>query len=425
VATRDDRGEDARDQRGDEPWGPSLEEHWAALYETLRRAGGRVLAEGAPAEPWQRAEGYRYLLRFLTAGVRTCVENADPDHPELCRMMDRGRTWGLDCPDCLYLYAPVRGDATYRLFGTRGSANVFDAQVNYGHFASGDIASWGTYDSRSDLDLEVGPDGRFELLIAPEEAPPPSAEPGADHAGSGNVLRMGPDAEFVLVRQYFADWETERPADLWIERVGGPVSAPAPRPDQLAARLARLCEWLEKGGALWEQMSRSFLAQPPNGFRVFKPPDEDVRGGLAGQAYGMGGYRCGPDEAVVVEFAPPACRHWSASLATYWWETVDFGSRQSSLNHHQARLDADGLFRGVIAHADPGVPNWLDAAGHERGTLAIRFLRAGAAPEIRFRTLPLDRVREALPADTPRVEPAEREAALRRRHRAVMARYRR
>lgn len=434
MATRDERrGEHeagaAGGRRGEHP-GEQLDPHWDALCETLRRAGGRVLAEGASTAPQERAEGFRYLLRFLTAGIRTCVENADPDHPELCRMMDRGRTWGLDCPDCLYLYAPVRGDATYRLFGTRGSANVFDAQVNYGHFASGDIASWGTYDSRSDLDLAVGPDGRFELLIAPEGSTPPSADAGsadtdAGHIGSRNVLRMGPDAEFVLVRQYFADWEGERPADLWIERVGGPVSAPAPRPEQMAARLERLCEWLEKGGTLWENMSRSFLAQPPNAFQVFKPPDEDARGGLAGQAYGMGGYRCGPEEAVVVEFAPPTCRHWSVSLATCWWETVDFGSRQSSLNHHQARLDADGRFRGVIAHADPGVPNWLDAAGHERGTLAIRFLRAEAAPEIRLRTLPRTRVRDALPADTPRVEPAEREAALRRRHRSVMARYRR
>jgi hypothetical protein len=127
---------------------------------------------------------------------------------------------------------------------------------------------------------------------------------------------------------------------------------------------------------------------------------------------------------VLLEFEPPRCRHWSVSLATWWWEAIDFTTRQSSLNHAQARLDADGVFRGVIAHEDPGVPNWLDTAGHERGTLIARFVMAERAPEVRSRVVKREELAGALPASTPSISPGERDASLARRRRAVWRRFR-
>ncbi|NRA01231.1 MAG: hypothetical protein HRU00_01395 [Myxococcales bacterium] len=385
---------------------------WDALCRSIADARARVLGPGVPDSERDRAEGFRYLLRFLASGIAVCVEAADTEHPEFMRMIDRGRSWGLDCPDCLYLQAGVRGDAAYRIFGCRGSANHFDLQVNFGHFALGDISKWGTIDSLNGLELEVEADGRFEVFLGGEARP-------------RNWLRLAPDAEFVLVRQYFNDWERERPADLLIERLDAPASAPSLRADEIGARLERLLSWLEKGGALWEQMSRSMLELPPNTLNIMHTPASDERAGMRGQAYGMGNFRCPEGEAVIVEFAPPACRHWSISLATWYWEAIDFASRQSSLNGHQAELDSDGGFRGVIAHEDPGVPNWLDAAGHERGTLAARFLLADAAPTPVLRQLPLSELARALPDDTRRLAPSEREARLTARRRAALGRYRR
>ena len=51
--------------------------------------------------------------------------------------MDLNRRWGLDSPDHLYLFAPFRGDAKYRIEGDPGSANLLDIQVNTSHFALG------------------------------------------------------------------------------------------------------------------------------------------------------------------------------------------------------------------------------------------------------------------------------------------------
>jgi hypothetical protein len=222
----------------------------------------------------------------------------------------------------------------------------------------------------------------------------------------------------------FADWEHERPAELIIERVGGAALRPRLGAEAIDERLELLKSWLTRGGALWRDMSKVMLALPPNTIRVPPIDQSSAHGGLRGQAYGMGNFACGPDEAVILEFAPPRCRHWSVSLATWWWEAIDFTARQSSLNHAQARLDSDGVFRGVIAHADPGVPNWLDAAGHERGTLIARFVLAEQSPAVRSRTVKLASLHGELPADTPRMAPAERDAALARRRRAVWRRFR-
>ena len=383
-----------------------------ALCRSIVDARALVLGAGVPGSDRDRAEGFRYLLRFLASGIAVCMEAADTEHPEFMRMIDRGRTWGLDCPDCLYLQAGVRGDACYRIFGSRGSANHLDLQVNFGHFALGDISKWGTIDSLNGLELEAEADGSFEVFLGGEARP-------------RNWLRLAQDAEFVLVRQYFNDWERERPADLLIERLDAPASAPPPGPDEIGARLERLVSWLEKGGALWEQMSRSMWELPPNTLNVFHTPSSDERAGMRGQAYGMGNFRCPEGEAVIVEFSPPACHHWSVSLATWYWEAIDFASRQSSLNGHQAELDSDGVFRGVIAHQDPGVPNWLDASGHERGTLAARFLLADSAPTPVLRQVPLAELARALPAGTPRLAPTERKARLTARRRAALGRYRR
>ena len=384
---------------------------WAELCATLESARVHLRDPSFPYTPADRAEYLRYLLRFFASGIATCVEHADPDHPEFTRMMDLNRRWGLDSPDHLYLFATIRGDAEYRVVGDPGTANLLDIQVNTGHFALGSVGGMKTIGSLTGDELQRDSNGEFVLHLG-----------GAGH--SGNWIALTPDARFVQVRQVFADWERERPAELVIERVGGAVLRPRLDAGQIEERIELLKSWLERGGALWRDMSKVMLALPPNTLRIPPLDQSAAHGGLRGQAYGMGSFACGPDEAVILEFRPPRCRHWSVSLASWWWEAIDFTARQSSLNHAQARLDADGVFRGVIAHRDPGVPNWLDAAGHERGTLIARFVMAEQSPSVVSRTVKWSSLREELPEDTPRVAASDRDASLARRRRAVWRRFR-
>jgi hypothetical protein len=385
---------------------------WEALCDRLRDAGRLLQAEDVRGSALQQAEGLRYLTEFLAAGINFCVAHADPEVPELTRMMDLEMRWGLDCPDCLYLVASLRGDAEYRLYGDPGTANHLDVQVNAGHYAEGRIDLLRTIGSLRGEDLVRGADGAVEVHLG--GAPRPE-----------NWLPLAPDVEFLQIRQYFADWEAERPADLLIEQVGGSVSRPPIAGAEIQRRLERLGRWLSEGGGLWDRMSRLMLDMDPNSVFVFAPEDAARHSGLKGQAYCQGNFHCGSGEAVIFEFTPPPCKHWSISLANRFWQAIDFVTRQSSLNGHQARLDRDGVFRAVIADRDPGVPNWLDTAGHDAGTLIVRLLEPNGKLDPRARVVKLEEVRSCLPPETPRVEAAERAASLARRRRAAWRRYRR
>jgi hypothetical protein len=388
---------------------------WDRFCDRLRGAREIVLGDGVPSEPQMQAEGFRYLTRFLEAGIRSCVSHADPDYPVFGRMIEHTMTWGLDAPDCLYLYAPLRGDARYLVRGQRGSAHHIDIQVNTGHYAMGSVAAWRTVGSLSGFDLATRDDGHFDLVLGGSRD---------EHPDAMNWLPLDPEVGFILVRQYFDDWERERPADLEIERIGARYPIPPPRCEQIADRLELLDLWLERGGALWERMSRSFLGLEPNSLLVHRPENAGEHSGMADQAYGIGNFHCGPDEAVIVELTVPRCHHWSVSLASYYWESIDYATRQTSLNGHQSTLTRDGVFRAVIAHDDPGVANWLDTGGHTRGSIAARFLRAESAPKPAMRVVPRHRLDAELPADTPRIDAATRRDVLARRRRAVLRRYR-
>jgi hypothetical protein len=392
-------------------------ETWRLLCGRLAALEELVQGEGTPAAPGQRAIGTRYLTRFLAAGLRVCLECDDPEHPRFGRMADNAMSWGLDNPDCNYSFARVRGGARYRISGTRGSARHIEFQVNTGHLGDGHTPgfgnaaeAWRTLSFVSGDELRCDPDGRFEIRLSREQQP-------------GNWLRTGDDARYVLVRQYFDDWERERPAVFAIEREGASYPPPPPSEDEIARHFETLFTWLDAGARCWDRVSRLLLSLQPNQLLMFDVSNQVDRPGLHGQSYGMGPFVCAPDEALVLEFTPPRCRMWSAALANHWWESMEFGTRQSSLNGSQAELDPDGVFRGVIAARDPGVPNWLDPEGSERGTLAVRFLFADATPKPVLRAVKLSELGAALHPATRRVSPAERSASLARRGLALQRRY--
>jgi hypothetical protein len=307
----------------DDAFGEAL---WSAFAQRVEGLAELISADGAPTAAASRAAGVRYLTRFLAAGLRVCLECDDPDYPTFGRMIENAMSWGLDNPDCNYSWARVRGDASYRIGGTRGSARHLELQVNTGHMGDGNIPAlgggedaWRTVSFLSGDSLETDAQGRFEILLDANRQ-------------EGNWLALDPEASHVLVRQYFDDWESERPAVLAIERIGAEYPRPALTPERLARHFDTLHTWLDAGLRGWDKVSRLLLSLEPNTLVVYEVTADVDRPGLHGQSYGMGPYACEPDEAVILEFPVPPCRMWSAALTNFWWESLDFGQRQTSLN---------------------------------------------------------------------------------------------
>jgi hypothetical protein len=104
-----------------------------------------------------------------------------------------------------------------------------------------------------------------------------------------------------------------------------------------------------------------------------------------------------------------------------WYRTFDYSHHQTSLNGHQVELDADGVCRVVIAHHDPGLPNWLDTLGHKQGVVIVRWVMVSHRPQPRTRIVPFAELISVLP-ETRRVGSDERAQTLDRRREAVARR---
>jgi hypothetical protein len=378
---------------------------WDDFCESLKRAGKVVLEANPSASPLDRAEGFRYLAGLVNAAIRFSIDHADPVVPRFFRSPDSRTQWGGENADNQYLLAGVQGDGAYRMAGTRGTAFEFLIEVKEGFMQLGDDRIFTTV-AASDLAFEK--DGRFEILF--------SATRPDGH--TGNWIPLHADTKLIVIRQYFLDWENEIPATFFLERIGSEGAAPTQlTPASMASVLDDAAEWVEMSMKVWNQWVERIRADHVPGTIV---PAVHYVGGAETIRYGNDYYRLAPGDAMIIETDVPDARYWAFQLCGLWFEGRDYANRQTSINNRQAALDSDGRFRCVLAHEDPGVPNWLDAAGHVEGLLQYRWIWTRTNPRPSGRIVKLTEVRSHLPASTPRISPTERarRIAIRRRHMA-------
>jgi len=134
-------------------------------------------------------------------------------------------------------------------------------------------------------------------------------------------------------------------------------------------------------------------------------------------------WRVPPEEVLVVRVTPPAADYWSVEFGNYWWETMDYRYRLCSTNCHHAVLEDDGELLLVVAHEDPGLPNWLDPSGHTEGYMTVRWIGAGDYPTPRCDQMPLSALADYLHAGVRRIDGAGRRAQLAARRSGVIRRF--
>ena len=100
---------------------------------------------------------------------------------------------------------------------------------------------------------------------------------------------------------------------------------------------------------------------------------------------------------MIVELRDPEAEFWGLHLVTSLWHTLDYANRITTFNLAQAHQDPDGLFRFVVSANDPGVFNWLDTMGLERGVIILRFCGAANAVPPHTTVIKLSEVAERLP----------------------------
>ncbi len=384
-----------------------LEAAWADWCRRLAALGERIAGEEFPADPRTRAEGFRSLTRQLVVALRMEMEGGDPLHPEIVRHEDPWTQWGGPNPDNVYLRATIDPSETYRFW----TDDVTGMREGIFSLQEGDMQldQYGVFSERLLRDLEII-DGTLEITISPFEH-------------SGNWMPSHPDARLFSLRTYVDDWTSDAVPTFHIERTSGDgAPPPPPSPDQVGGALERSVHWLESSVPYWNSFLGAAMERAP---RNQLGPARAVPGGADNLRYGSAVWELGPDEALLITTPVPDAEYWGWTIHTVpWFESGDFANRQTSLSGSQLHTDEDELVRIVLSYGDPGVPNWIDTEGRAEGMVVFRLVGATDGIEPTGDVVPVDRVRNRLPADHPVVGAEERQAQLRRRRADVGRRLR-
>jgi hypothetical protein len=348
---------------------------WDEFCDTLKAAGAAINGLGAPMDAETQAEGYRYLSRLLRAGLEAFLEYSDPRAPVLRRMVHETVKMGADNPDNHYLNATISGEYEYRLRGSRGTVHFLHFATQKGGYGqSGGMPPTGFLDSS---DLEIEPDGTLDIAVSRER--PPDAR---------NWLPMERDTGLLIVRQTFLDKEREEPADLLIERVGDELEPPSTSPAHIDQGLSMASTFVAGASMLFAKWARDFQKHT-NELPQFDPDRSTGAGGDPNIAYYHSYWKLEPDEALLIEALPPSCESWNFQLNNHWMESLDYRHQRIHVNMHTATYEPDGSVRIVVAHENPGLPNWIDTAGHRHGTMCFRWIKAAEHPQPKTRVVKL------------------------------------
>lgn len=345
----------------------------ARLAQRLADTAGLLARSPLLAAPADRADAFHHLLVTLHAAVDHSILQTDVTEPMFSPVLPTHRVdWGARNPDGVYRRAYVSADHGYRIHGRLGNAK----------YVTFDLGGDGIEVDELDVDGE----GRFELWLGGPERPE-------------RWFPLPAGALTVTTREFFDDWAAARRSVLRIDCLDADR-----RQERSAALVAAefdvIADWLYEAGArFWLEEWHREVNRFGDFYRIESKRPTVCRGC----------WELGDDEALLLELPDPEAAYWGLQLASSLVHTLDVANRLTSVNNAQARVDDDGWVRVVIAHRDPGVPNWLDTTGLHHGEMILRVHRAADPVPPTARVVPLDDLpAPTVTADERRAQVAER-----------------
>lgn len=379
----------------------SLSPHILDHLGELEKAVDEIANTWRPDDPEYRADVYRQIMCSFSYSYFAYF-HATPEHPDWAPLWNPVYTLQPN-PDDIYLYSPISGSLSYKVSGNRGTIAIlsFTTQRNMSGMVD-DISEIGGHNDLDDKDIVFEDNGDFELIFSVERP----------RGYAGNWAPIAADATGMMVRLRSYDWFNEINPQLTIECLD-PVSAkPRLSPDDIVARIEEMAKFPVRKSRLYYQMQNGIKERV--GINTFEPIR--MKGALTKQVYWPAVFELEEGEALIIETDLPAvCPYWNIQLNDPYFNAIEYVYRLSSTNGAMARVGSDGRLWAVIALEDPGVPNWLDPAGFKQGTIYGRWYDCDSSPTPVIKRVPLEELREHLPADTPVVSPEQRADELRQR----------
>ena len=317
----------------------------------------------------QRAAGRHLVANALQHGFQFWYD-ADPARPVFHRWLSPTKKLLGDNPDAIYYGALVDPARRYRIRGNVSGAVytsfTVEAGTHDGRLSQGVVATL------HDGEFEVRADGSYELVASAEPQPK-------------NWLRLPPGAGSITTRHYW-EWERSAAADptlhvpLSIEPLDDPGPATPMDDAAIAAGIRRVAAFV-RGVTIGfpdlpPEVMPAWVSRVINRFdnSAYSQSNAEIGYAAVDNAYLSTRYEIGPEQALVMRGRFPRCRFANVVLWNHRLQTPPYRDRRVSLNRRQTRCEKDGSFRMVVAHRDPGVLNWIDAAGLPTGMIFWRFL---------------------------------------------------
>jgi hypothetical protein len=425
-----------------------------------------------PSTDRNLAEGYRYLMGYVHSAVERAFHE-DPVRPHFRNALSIVTRSTIDNADAIYFYTPIDGRHSYRLRGVAGDSRHWRGEppIATGRKAPhyvivettcgelpGDTGSLAelrpglkTQTGRLDSTrITVNEDGSFDILLAPER---PQGHEGNFISTLKLEQRPHPTdpsqpveryANYISGRQLFNDWEREEAIHFDMIQLGAEGSHGEPYSAVRAVQELRrfgdiVRNQMHFWNAFWTILMGTYgeregsipgVAFPRNAFNTVNAASGATGGGQSTNLYAGGVFELEPEEALVIENhvrLPP--QYVGFQVGNLWGESIEYANHVGSLNGHQMAVDEDGIIRIVLAHTDPGVPNWVDTTGHQEGFVTARWAYTETpAPEdwptISAKKVLFKEIQQHFPEDTATVDAEERREQIRIRQEHVRRRYR-
>jgi hypothetical protein len=364
----------------------------------------------------------------------------NPMNPTVVTQVAPPHTWyGMDVggsrilydnPDTVYRFMAVNRTSSYVVTGRFTDGIPADTSFSVLEGLAGTTSSILTGD-----DLVVAPDGTFTITVSGDPAAP----------GQTNHIQLTSSSTLIAARNTLADWNSEDPMSLSIERVSGPPNSlfaqlggfvllgqlvnnnplvatfvslipPLPIAELPLVRGIFTAFILAIRGVSEEAKYMALATTDPETGQLRQPNELSAPASnaefLANQLQSGGYFQLADDEALVVTVDPGNAGYFTVPVYNDWTITDDYWNQQTSLNNAQAIANPDGTYTLVISPTDPGVANWVSTGGLNQGTISIRFqdldTTSTTLPTVSSQVVSLDELAAVLPATTVYVTPAER-----------------